>query len=99
MKICVTGAAGFVGRAVIDAARARGHQPVAVVRKTPERGFPGGVEVRTVGDLLEAEAQAAAVEGCEAVIHLAARVGVEKAERDREALERMVFYAQTGFCR
>src|SRR5207245_633244 len=28
-----------------------------------------------------------------------ARAYEDKAERDREALERMVFYAQTGFCR
>jgi len=85
MKICVTGAAGFVGRAAIDAALARGHQPVAVVRRPPERAFPDGVEVRAVGDLLDAKAQAAAVEGCEAVVHLAARVRVEKSERAREA--------------
>ena len=85
MNICVTGAAGFVGRAAVDAALAHGHQPVAVVRRTPEHGFPTGVEVRAVGDLIDAGARAAAVKGCEAVVHLAARVRVEKGERAREA--------------
>lgn len=85
MKICITGAAGFVGRAAIEAALARGCQPVAVVRKAPERDFAKGVEVRAVGDLLDPRAQGAAVEGCEAVIHLAARVRVERSERAREA--------------
>lgn len=81
MRIAVTGAAGFIGRAVVEAALARGHSPVAVVRSAGS--FPEGVEVRAVGDLRSAEAQAAAVAGCEAVIHLAGRVKYDRSEKAR----------------
>lgn len=81
MRIAVTGAAGFIGKAVVAAALARGHAPVAVVRAAA--AFPDGVEVRAVGDLEDATAQARAVEGCDAVIHLAGRVRVLRSERAR----------------
>jgi len=85
MRIAITGAAGFIGRQTLAAALARGHRPVAVVRRAPERSFTEGVEVRVVGDLLEPKAQEAAVTACEAVIHLAARVGVARSEKRHEA--------------
>lgn len=61
MKIAVTGAAGRVGTAVVDLARAEGHEVVEIDR--PD------VDVTAYGAL------AAAVEGCDALVHLAAHPG------------------------
>jgi nucleoside-diphosphate-sugar epimerase len=46
MKILITGAAGFVGAACVDAALAAGHQPLAVVR-------PAGNHRRLIGKAVE----------------------------------------------
>ena len=84
-RIAVTGAAGFIGRAVVREALARGHDVVAVVRAAPPEGtLSANIEVRAVGDLREPTAQTAAAEGCEAVIHLAAR-SVSRDERAHAA--------------
>jgi UDP-glucose 4-epimerase len=58
VKVAITGAAGGVGGAVVDLARAEGHEVVALDR--PDLDV-------TVYDQL-----AAAVEGCDALVHLAA---------------------------
>lgn len=85
MRLSVTGAGGFIGRAVVRAALARGNEVAAVVRTAPPPGvLSAGAQVRVVGDLLSPEAQAAAVADCEAVIHLA---GLVRA-RDADAFHR-----------
>jgi nucleoside-diphosphate-sugar epimerase len=71
VKLAVTGAAGFLGRAVVDAALARGHQVVAVVRSEPAQGDHRDVEwVRC--DLRQPSGLATALAGVDAVLHLAA---------------------------
>jgi len=72
MKLYVTGATGFVGSQVVAAARARGHDVVAVVR--PARPVPAlddGVEPARV-DLRSRRGVAESLAGVDAVIHLAA---------------------------
>ncbi|NQE87540.1 NAD-dependent epimerase/dehydratase family protein [Nocardia terpenica] len=68
MRVLVTGANGYVGRAVVAALSASGHDPVAMVR----RGGPvsDAREVR-VADLLDDAALRQAVAGVDAVCHLA----------------------------
>lgn len=66
MKVAVTGASGFVGKAVVDALKRAGHQPVAITR-------------RESGDLLTADF-VTLFEGCDAVVNCAARVHVTKRE-------------------
>jgi len=86
LRVAVTGAGGFIGRAVVKAARERGHTVVAVVRSAPEHSvYPEGVEIRAVGDLAGGAAQEQAVERCDAVIHLAGRVRIPKPDRARAA--------------
>jgi nucleoside-diphosphate-sugar epimerase len=72
--VVVTGAAGFLGSALVSALAARGDRVVAVDRR-PVPARPG---VRPLtADLLDAdEAVAAALRAAEAVFHLAGRPGV-----------------------
>lgn len=79
-RILVTGATGFVGQAVIPALQAAGWQVRAAVRSvqaaTVPPGVPPGVEIVSSPDLADGLAcdWRAAVAGCQAVLHLAARV-------------------------
>lgn len=66
--LAITGATGFVGSAVLDAALAAGHQVRALARR--EQAARAGVEWVT-GDLAGTAALAALVAGADAVIHVA----------------------------
>ncbi|WP_067824357.1 NAD-dependent epimerase/dehydratase family protein [Nocardia inohanensis] len=68
MRVLVTGAAGYLGRAVVTALAAAGHQPIAMVR-TGEP-IPDAVETRTA-DLLDPGPLASTLTGIDAVCHLA----------------------------
>jgi len=73
--VLVTGGGGFLGAAICRQLAARGDR----VRSLARGDYPGlrelGVETRR-GDASEADAVDAAVRGCDAVIHTAARAGV-----------------------
>ncbi|WP_243665210.1 SDR family oxidoreductase [Rhodothermus marinus] len=83
MKVYLTGATGFVGRYVLQALRAAGHEVRCLVRQ-PDHPLPfeeEGVE-KVGGDLLRPETFAGTLDGCEAVVHL---VGII-AERPRQGI-------------
>lgn len=69
VRVLVTGAAGYLGRAVVAALHAAGHEPIAMTR-TPGPVIPGAAEVRPA-DLLDPAALARAVDSVDAVCHLA----------------------------
>ncbi len=69
MRVLVTGASGFVGRALLGRLGAFGHVPIAATRGVRI----AGVEHRIVGDLGPRTDWSAALEGVDAVVHLAAR--------------------------
>ncbi len=69
-RIGVTGASGFVGRAVLAALKGRGIEAVAL---THSPRAIDGVERRTLGDVASLDSPAA-FEGLDAIVHLAARV-------------------------
>ncbi len=67
MRVLVTGATGFVGRAVVGQLTMAGHSVIGFARTSK----PGQCELRT-GDILDQAALDHAVEGADAVCHLAA---------------------------
>ncbi len=72
MRILITGATGFVGAHVARMAAAQGAELRLLTRKTSNVGnLPAGADV-VVGDLREPERFAAALQGCDALIHVAA---------------------------
>jgi len=86
MQILITGGAGFIGSHSAAAALAAGHA-VRVLDNlcSGERAnLPPGVPL-TVGDVTDPVAVAAAVAGCDAVLHLAALVSVPQSMREPEA--------------
>lgn len=78
MKLFVTGATGFLGRAVVDASLAAGHQVRAMVRDAHHR-LPDAVETIHVG-FEEGGRLREALDGCEAVLHLAGKVSRDPAD-------------------
>jgi len=71
MKIAVTGAAGFVGRALCRDLQAKDHVVVPIVRRAC-----GLTREVVVGDIGAATDWHPVLAGCDAVVHLAARVHV-----------------------
>ena len=77
MRVLVTGATGYLGRALVRAVLAAGHIPVAFAR----RASSSGLAVTLIdGDVRDGAAVAAAMAGCDAVCHAAALVSIWRPE-------------------
>lgn len=74
MKILVTGGGGFLGQAIVRQLIARGDALVSLNRSAYPELERLGVDCRR-GDIADTDAVLAAAQGCEAVIHVAARAG------------------------
>ena len=81
MKILVTGGGGFLGRHIVRMLMKQGHEVVAYQRSEQPDLAGYGVQVEQ-GSLLESEPLRAALRGCDAVIHTAAKAGVWGSRRD-----------------
>ena len=74
-RVMVTGGSGFIGSHVVDKLADAGHEPVIYdLRESPHHDR-GSVET-VIGDLFDAKRLQRAMEGCEAVVHLAAYADV-----------------------
>jgi nucleoside-diphosphate-sugar epimerase len=71
MRVLITGASGFVGRALVAALASANHEVRASVRKTSAVEFPIGVAVAPLVDLTTFVDWTASVEGVDTIIHLA----------------------------
>lgn len=75
MKILVTGGTGFLGGAICKMLRARGDNVVSLARSRSASLEALGVE-QVQGEISSLEKVIAAAEGCDAVIHTAAKAGI-----------------------
>ena len=78
MRALVTGAGGFIGGHVTRALAAAGAEVRAFDRRPPPDPPPGVEPV--AADLLDAAALGRAIEGCDAVFHLAALYSYSRAD-------------------
>lgn len=81
MKVLVTGATGFLGSHLVTALKARGDEVVALVRDPRRARDLGGVTL-VEGDLLDRDALARALTGCEGLYHCAGKVSRDAADND-----------------
>lgn len=73
MRVLVTGANGHIGAHVVRALLDEGHEVRAFMRKSSNQQGLEGLSIEPVyGDVMDPASLEQAVEGCEAVIHLAA---------------------------
>ena len=80
MKVLLTGGSSLIGAGVAHALAARGDEVIAMQRRRADALDPSVEQV--LGDVADASAVAGAAAGCDAVIHLAARVGVVGSRAD-----------------
>ncbi len=87
-RVLVTGGSGFIGSHVVDALARAGIEPRIIDLRPSAHHPPGTVDV-VVGDLLDGETLREAMQGCDAVIHLAAAADVGAVAEDPEDAERI----------
>ncbi|MEZ5318245.1 MAG: NAD-dependent epimerase/dehydratase family protein [Vicinamibacterales bacterium] len=73
MRILVTGGTGYLGRAIVQAAAARGHAVVVLARRASSAGLPGEA---VDADVRDRAAVVAAARGVDAICHTAALVSL-----------------------
>ena len=86
MKVLVTGATGYLGSHVAARLASAGHHVLALARPGREGSVPAGCRP-VVGDVLDPASLDRALDGCEALVHMAALVKMWV--RDRREFDRV----------
>ena len=88
MRVLVTGGAGFIGSHVVDRLQARGLEPrIFDLVPSPHHST---ADVETVlGDLCDRDAVRKALDGCDAIVHLAAVADVDQVTKDPALADRV----------
>ncbi|MBL6948999.1 MAG: SDR family oxidoreductase [Rhodospirillales bacterium] len=76
MRVLITGATGFVGRALVPVLADAGHEVRAVVRETPATSPANGIVFHEIPDIGPETDWTDALSGVDAVVHLAGRAHV-----------------------
>ena len=79
MNVLVTGGTGYLGRALVHALAARGHDLVVFARGASRSGLPG---TAVDGDIRDRAAIERAAAGCDAIAHAAALVSIWRKRRE-----------------
>ena len=79
MNVLVTGGTGYLGRALVSALTARGHDLVVFARGASGSGLPGRL---VDGDIRDRAALERAAAGCDAISHSAALVSIWRRRRE-----------------
>ena len=86
--VLVTGGSGFIGSHVVDVLVKRGYTPrIFDLHESPHHE-PGSIDT-VIGCATDTEALARAMDGCKAVIHLAAMADVGHVQKDPAGAERL----------
>lgn len=87
MKIFVTGATGYIGRAVAEALRRRGHRVAGLTRSAAKARSLAAAEIEpVVGDMRDAKAWQRAGWEADVLVHCAVEYGPDYERLDREAV-------------
>ena len=90
LTLLITGAAGYVGRHTVAAARARGHAVITVLRDAsaaPESWRDDAGITVIAGDLTDCPALPAACASADVVLHLAASLSGDATRQARDTLQ------------
>jgi nucleoside-diphosphate-sugar epimerase len=87
MKILITGAAGFVGKVVLEEALRRGHFVIALVRRSAPTRWKGVPNLETLQlDLCRIQCSDLDGRGIDVIVHLAAATKGGEAEQHRDTV-------------
>src|SRR3989442_11179747 len=91
MRIFLTGATGYIGGAVLDAALRAGHQVTALVRdpENAERASKRGIQP-VIGELSKPASYAPAAEVCDGIVHTALDSSARRPQVDRQAIDTLM---------
>jgi nucleoside-diphosphate-sugar epimerase len=88
MNLLITGAAGFIGRAVVQEARRRGHRVMALIRSEAPAQWQTCADLECIRcDLADGRALELSGRGIDVIVHLAASMRGDLAAQRRDTIE------------